>query len=277
LYDVDDAVAEVRRIKNDGLTGGILLPMDGPLADTTPLYVQDLEPLWNVCDELGVLIHKHSSAPPEQPDADRSGPGVIAIGFAERQFFNHRALAQLIFSGVVERHPTLKVIFSESGAGWIPGQLNMLDSLYLNGRDKNGLLSFLVPSMAPLSLKPSEYFQRNFFVGASIFLPSEAELRYEIGVDRIMWGVDYPHSEGSFPYSREAISLTFAGIDPAEVNEMLGQTAARVFDFDAQFLQRLADRCGPTVAEVRTPPLTVPRVPDQTMSPVFNSVALADR
>jgi predicted TIM-barrel fold metal-dependent hydrolase len=277
LYDIDDAVAEVRRIKADGLTGGILLPMDGPLADATPLYVEDLEPLWNTCDELDVPLHKHSSAPPEQPDADRSGPGVIAIGFAERQFFNHRAFAQLIFSGVLERHPTLKVVFSESGSGWIPGHLSMLDNLYEHGRDKNGLLSFLVPSMAPLSLKPSEYFQRNFFVGASLFLPSEAELRYEIGVDKIMWGVDYPHSEGTFPYSREAISLTFAEVDPSEVNVMLGQTAAEVFNFDISLLQGLADRFGPTVAEVRTPPKSVPQVPEESKSPVFNSLAVAGR
>ena len=50
-----------------------------------------------------------------------------------------------------------------------------------------------------MSLTPSEYFQRNFWVGASFLRPSESELRYEVGVDRIMWGADYPHSEGSLP------------------------------------------------------------------------------
>ena len=97
--------------------------MDGPLGGTAPLYVDDLEPLWQVCEDLDVPVHKHSSAPPEQPGAARSGPGVIAIGFAERQFYNHRAVAQMIFAGVFERHPGLKMAFSESGIGWVPRHL----------------------------------------------------------------------------------------------------------------------------------------------------------
>ena len=57
-----------------------------------------------------------------------------------------------------------------------------------------------------MSLTPSEYFQRNFWVGASFLRPSESALRYEVGVDRIMWGADYPHSEGSYPYTTEALA-----------------------------------------------------------------------
>jgi predicted TIM-barrel fold metal-dependent hydrolase len=275
LENVDDAVAEVKKIKELGLTGGILLPMDGPLGGTTPLYVDDLEPLWQVCEDLDVPVHKHSSAPPEQPGAARSGPGVIAIGFAERQFFNHRAVAQMIFAGVFERHPGLKMVFSESGVGWVPRHLELLDSLYVTGSDRDGLLGFLAPSMELLSMKPSEYFARNFYLGASLFLPSEARLRHDVGVDRIMWGVDYPHSEGTFPYSREAISLTFSAVPPAEVADMLGLTAAKVFNFDVGYLQSLADRVGPTVAEVRTLPSSIPQIPGDTLSPVFSTKSFA--
>ena len=84
-----------------------------------------------------------------------------------------------------------------------------------------------------------------------------------------MWGVDYPHSEGTFPYSRQAISLTFSDVPPAEVADMLGLTAAKVFNFDVDHLQRLANRVGPTVAEVKTPPSSIPQIPDDTLSPVF--------
>jgi predicted TIM-barrel fold metal-dependent hydrolase len=269
LEDIDDAVAEVRKIAELGLKGGILLPMDGPLGGTVPLYVDDLEPLWQVCEDLDVPVHKHSSAPPEQPGAARSGPGVIAVGFAERQFYNHRAVAQMIFAGVFERHPRLKMAFSESGIGWVPRHLEMLDSLYLTGSDRDGLLAFLAPSMEILSMKPSEYFARNIYLGASLFLPAEAKLRHDVGVDRIMWGVDYPHSEGTFPYSRQAISLTFSDVPPVEVADMLGLTAAKVFNFDVDQLQRLADRVGPTVAEVQTPPSSIPQIPADTLSPVF--------
>lgn len=277
LWDIDDAVTEVRKIHKMGLIGGILLPMDSPFGLTNPLYVEDLEPLWQVCADLDVPIHKHCSAPPELPSADRANQGVLAIGFAERQFYNHRAVAQLIFSGVLERHPSLKVIFSESGSGWVPGHFKNLDAMYYSGRDAESLLGFLSPVMASLSLSPSEYFARNFYIGASLFLPSEAAMRYEIGVDRIMWGVDYPHSEGTFPFSREAIALTFADVPPAEVQQMLGATAADVFGFDTTVLQAIADRIGPTVAEVRAGAQTVPGFPEDTLSPVFSRALLADR
>ena len=111
--------------------------------------------------------------------------------------------------------------------------------------------------------------RRNFYIGASLFLPQEARQRHEIGVGNIMWGVDYPHSEGTFPYSREAIAHTFCGVPPREVRDMLGGTAATVFGFDMAFLQGVADRIGPTVDDVRTPPARLPRVPQDTMSPVF--------
>jgi predicted TIM-barrel fold metal-dependent hydrolase len=269
LQDVDDAVREVKRIKEMGLTGGILLPMDSPASGSLPLYVSDLEPLWQTCADLDVPIHKHAPAPPAMPAADRAGPGVIAISFAENHFYNRRGVAHLIFSGVLERHPTLKVILTEGGANWIPEHLEQLDRIYRDGKDERGFRRFLSPAVQPLSLTPSEYFHRNFYVGASLFLRSEARRRYEIGVGNIMWGVDYPHSEGTFPYSREAISHTFADVPAQEVRDMLGGTAARVFGFDMGRLQRLADRIGPTVQDVRTPPEKLPSVPDESMSPVF--------
>jgi predicted TIM-barrel fold metal-dependent hydrolase len=277
LYDIEDAVAEVEKIKELGLTGGILLPMDGPLGGTPPMHAGELEPLWQVCEDLDVPVNKHASAPPRPLGADGTGAGVFAADYAERQFFNHRCVAQLIFSGVLERHPALKVALAESGSAWVPDHLKMLDSLYYAGQDREGLMSFLAPSMAALAMSPSEYFSRNFYLGASLFLPREAKMRHEIGVDRIMWGVDYPHSEGTFPYSREAISLTMSEVPPGEVAAMLGLTAARVYNFDLAEARKIADRIGPTVDEVRTPPTSIPAVPGESMSPVFSGGLVADR
>jgi predicted TIM-barrel fold metal-dependent hydrolase len=275
LYDIDDAIAETRQIKGMGLTGGILLPMDGPLGGTTPLYVEALEPLWQLCADLDIPLHKHSSTPPEQPGVALHERGAVAIGYAERQFYNHRVVAQMILSGVFERHPTLKLVLSESGSGWVPQHLAALDSLYTSGNNSESVLYFLASSLDAITRKPSEYFATNIFLGASLFLPSEGQRRYEIGVDRIMWGVDYPHSEGTFPYSREAISLTFSDCAPNEVADMLGRTAAKVFNFDVKVLQELADEIGPSVDEVRTRPRTLPRVPTDSLSPVFNDATFA--
>ena len=71
--------------------------------------------------------------------------------------------------------------------------------------------------------------------------PVECAQRDRIGVDRIMWGADYPHLEGTAPYTREALRHTFSGVDPAETAAMLGLNAAAVYGFDLGALAPLAE------------------------------------
>ena len=105
-------------------------------------------------------------------------------------------------------------------------------------------------------------------MGSSFLRPQECQLRYEIGVDNIMWGADYPHNEGTTPYSHEALRYTFAGVDPIEVRTMLGTTAAKVYDFDLDYLDRLAADIGPTVEEVSRP-LPEAEIPADGISTVW--------
>jgi hypothetical protein len=83
-------------------------------------------------------------------------------------------------------------------------------------------------------------------------------LRHEVGVDRIMWGADYPHSEGSYPYSREALRAAFASAPESEVRAMTSETAAAVYGFDLATLDEIAAGVGPTVAEIAEPLLEFP-------------------
>ena len=66
-----------------------------------------------------------------------------------------------------------------------------------------------------MTLTPTEYFARNFWIGASFLRPSEAPLCRDLGVGHVMWGADYPHSEGSYPYTTEALRVAFAGLPRA--------------------------------------------------------------
>jgi hypothetical protein len=109
------------------------------------------------------------------------------------------------------------------------------------------------PTVAKMSLTPSEYFARQCHIGASFLPPKECRLRHQVGVDRIMWGTDYPHVEGSYPYTRELLRLSFAGLDPAEIQQLVGLNAARVYGFDLAALAPLAARFGPTKAEIAQP------------------------
>src|SRR5262249_7760191 len=83
--------------------------------------------------------------------------------------------------------------------------------------------------------------------------PADCELRYDIGVDKMMWGNDYPHYEGISPYSPAALRWTFQGVDPAEVQKIVGGNAAQVYGFDLDALTPLANKIGPTVPEIAEP------------------------
>ncbi|HEV2369843.1 MAG TPA: amidohydrolase family protein, partial [Acidimicrobiales bacterium] len=97
---------------------------------------------------------------------------------------------------------------------------------------------------------PSEYWHSNCYVAASFMHPHDCGRRHLIGAGRIMWGSDYPHLEGTHPFSREAVRRTFSDVEPAEAAALLGRTAAAVYGFDMNALSVIGTRCGPTVDEV---------------------------
>ncbi len=138
-----------------------------------------------------------------------------AIMLVELPWFSHRALWHLIFGGVLERFPNLKVALTEQGVAWLPRGLETLDWFY--GRMVHGGAAealYFGAAAQGMTMKPSEYFARNVWVGASFLRSSESALRPQFGGDRIMWGDDYPHSEGTWPFSREALRVAFAGETP---------------------------------------------------------------
>jgi predicted TIM-barrel fold metal-dependent hydrolase len=275
LHDVDRAVAEVRAAHAEGLTGGVLLPGAPPGSGLAPLYAPDYEPLWAVCEELGMPVTHHSGS--GSPDY---GPYLEALPMflVEVTWWSHRALWHLIFAGVLERHPGLRLVLTEQGTGWVPDQLAALDAVYrrmaplaepVPGEQLSQEQLFGAKVIAGLPLLPSEYFARQCHVGASFIGPDEVALRHRIGVERIMWGNDFPHREGCWPYSRLHLRLAFAGVDPDEVVAMVGGNAAAVYGFDLAALAPVAARIGPTVAEVAVPvgPGEIP--PEARRCPTF--------
>jgi predicted TIM-barrel fold metal-dependent hydrolase len=252
LNDVEHACAEVQFVKDAGLLGGILLPGVAPNHEIPPLWSDVYEPLWSLCEELDVVVNHHSGG--GLPKFDVADPAARAVMLVEIPIYAHRALWALIYAGVFERHPRLKFVLTEQGTGWVPGTLANLDWFTRRMRITTAAeYHFGGEAVAKLSLTPSEYFRRNCWVGASFLRPVEAELRHEVGVDRIMWGSDYPHLEGSYPHSREALRASFARAPETEVRAMLGTTAARVYGFDLDVLDPIAARVGPTVDEITEP------------------------
>jgi predicted TIM-barrel fold metal-dependent hydrolase len=247
LNDVEEAVADIGFIADNGLRGGVLIPGAPEDSGLAPLHSSVYEPIWQACADLDVVVNHHAgSAGPDY--GDEPAGGVMWI--VETSWFSRRALWHLILSGVFERHPDLQFVLTEQGASWVPETLRMLDMMAGGIRaGKMGELGFDPEQAIPRA--PSEYWAQNCHVG-SLIGPMTAEDREAIGVDKIMWGSDYPHDEGCYPKTRQALSNAFAGVDPAAVRMMLSENAARVYGFDLDALAPLAAEHGPTVADLQS-------------------------
>jgi predicted TIM-barrel fold metal-dependent hydrolase len=251
LNDVDDAVAEIEWVAGSGLTGGILLPIVDPGSGLEPLHSRTYDRIFAACADAGLPVNHHAGVPGDPDSTDSAG---WAVAMSEIPFFAGRGLWHLIFGGVFDRHPDLRFILTEQFIGWIPGKLMELDGFVASGKISGSVAErFCAEALHGMQLLPSEYFARNCYAGASFMLPYEAQLRHAVGVDRIMWGADYPHAEGTYPYSKEALRATFADVPEDECRLMLGETAARLYGLDLDVLRAAADRVGPTVGEVARP------------------------
>jgi len=240
IAGIDESVAEIRRAHESGLRGGILIP---PMWQPhEPYHDHKYDAIWAVCEELHMPVHVHSGV------ADKAAYGAhIGIYATEVRFWSSRPLWFLIWSGVFERFPGLRFGVTECGAFWAPDLLWSMDSVFDREHGSKKLGEQLTSDM---SMRPSEYFDRNCFIGASNTRRRELARRYEIGIGNILWGNDFPHPEGTWPHTREFLRSAFHDIPGDETARMLGGNAVEVYGFDVGALQPLVDRIGPTADEL---------------------------
>lgn len=244
-WDVDEALKEVRWARANGL-GSIMLPVTW--GDHRPYHHPCYRPLWAACQDLGIVVHFHSGpADNEQyfgawPPDPNEPPlrGAMGIYVSEVAWFVARPLTFLIWGGVFEDFPKLRVVITEGTAIWVPSYLELLDQRASSHPGNAKLGDY----KSHLKLKPSEYFARNIRIGASI-PRREAELRHAIGVRNLMWGSDFPHPEGTWPETAARLEASFKGLPDPEIAAILGGNAAELYGFDAGKLAPLVARIGP--------------------------------
>ena len=248
-HDIDAAVRDVHGVKEAGLASVMLPTGDMGLAS---YHDPRFDPLWAACVETGLPVTFHSGGTPWEG----YGPYAMWVTKVEFMWWARRPLWELIFGGVFERFPELRVVFTEQGADWIPSLLDRLDEQY-NSPFERGITEHL-------SLSPSGYWNRNCYVGASFMSRGECAVRDRIGVDRILWGADYPHIEGTWPHSIAAMQDAFNGCTRDEIRSMASENTADVYGFDLERLRPEAERVGPLLDDLVTPespaPVTYPEV-----------------
>jgi predicted TIM-barrel fold metal-dependent hydrolase len=255
VNDIDHAIEDTKWIKEHGLRGGILLPNIPPdVKWVKPLYDPEYDRLWEVCQDLEIPVNVHSGT--GNPDYGPY-PTSMLLYINEVVFYTQRPFVQLMFSGVFERFPKLKFVMTEAGCSWVPPMLSQLDYATENVR-KGATGEIRYSKDQALTKNATDYFHQNVWMGVSQPREQDVEARAILGEDRFMWGSDYPHDEGTHPYTREHLRARFGHLAPVELRKLLSENAAKLYDFDLDALRPLADQVGPTVGEVATPIEDVP-------------------
>jgi predicted TIM-barrel fold metal-dependent hydrolase len=187
----------------------------------------------------------------------------------EVPFYSQRPLVQFILSGIFERFPRLRFVVTESGCAWVPGLLDRLDKVLARIRKTGSTGEIRYGAEHVLPRSATEYFHQNVWMGVSMPGPADAAVRDKIGLERFMWGSDYPHDEGTHPFTREHLRAVFHDTDPAELQRLLAGNVAELYEFDLDALAPLAAEYGPTVDEIATP---LTEMPDEPNEALLNSV-----
>jgi predicted TIM-barrel fold metal-dependent hydrolase len=189
MQDPVAAAEEAHRIKDLGLVGGFARPN---AYNDRHFHHKSYRPVFEALEETGLPLALHPAGLADMPGASRDLGYLMAPGTHHAlilQFDEQMTLSNLVYGGVLERHPGLKVAVLECGGGWIGHWMDRM----------NEFLESYHWAAAPMSLEPEEYFRRQCWIS---FDPGErtvGALGPLCGADRFIWASDFPHSDAKYP------------------------------------------------------------------------------
>ncbi|MGY9081586.1 MAG: amidohydrolase family protein [Acidimicrobiales bacterium] len=225
-WDLEQAAIEIERVHANGLRGIVTCsnPEEAGLPDMSqPVWDQ----IWERCSDLAMPVNFHIGSSKGNLDFFGKAPWPsfgeeqkLAVGSANLFMGNARVIGNMIYSGVPERFPNLKFVSVESGIGWLPFFLECLD---------HQLLETAPNELAMLSIKPSDYFRRQFF-GTFWFESAMVKAAIDfLGPDCLMFETDFPHPTCLYPRDDDRLAATLSGLEPAVVTKVMQDNAAQLY------------------------------------------------
>lgn len=205
--DIDDAVAELRRCGTMGFKA-VFLPVE-PHPAQRDYHREEWEPFWATAEEIGMVIAFHIGTEPIDFAAGDSigvtyrGPGGAVLNYVETSFGGQRAVVKLVASGALDRHPNLKVLVSEGGATWVP---------FVADRMEEGYRQHAMVVRPKLNRSPREIIYSQVYASFQHDSSAIAAMT-AMGFENVLWGSDYPHTEGTFGHTQQTLHELFDGVD----------------------------------------------------------------
>ncbi len=201
-----------------------------------PVYDEAWEPFWALAEEIGIPIGFHLAVLVKKTRLDAENRGVANLVVATASRYAQEPpgmqllepMTGLIFAGVLDRHPRVKIVMAEAGLAWVPSMIQGLDIWYERTRDGRRLTGD-----GPISLPkmlPSEYFQRQIWIS---FVDDPLGVKMVgtvLDADKIMFGSDYPHPASTWPDSQKIIRYCEQALSAAVRQKIFGDNARALFD-----------------------------------------------
>ncbi|PON19896.1 hypothetical protein C2W62_00335 [Candidatus Entotheonella serta] len=222
LDDVQSGIREMERAAKMGLCGAMIA--EYPF-EARRYLEPEYEPFWAAAQDLNMPLSLHTAT---KREGKSTGSYQRTLHDASRRatkaFLPAISMCDMIFAGVFERYPKLKLAIVEFELSWVPYVLTNMDYCY---RERHEETSYRFKNQ----MKPSDFYYQNVYLS---FQEDDigVRLRDVIGVDNMMWGSDYPHSESTFPRAREVLDEILQGVPDDERAKVVGLNTARLYDFD---------------------------------------------
>ncbi|QHE73322.1 amidohydrolase family protein [Rhodococcus sp. WAY2] len=223
LWDVDLAIAEVERCVAKG-AHAITFSENPAHLDLPSIHSGYWDPLWAVCEDNDVVVNMHIGSSSRMPTTAPDAPPLVGKSLS---FLNSLGtMMDWLASGILPRHPKLRIALSESQVGWIPFVLGRLDNEWELGHLFEKDLRLRVPE------RPSAYM--NQIYGCIFDDLAGLEVRDRVGMSQIMFETDYPHGDTSYPYSRQMAEklVTAADLSEHETWQLLRGNAISCYRLD---------------------------------------------
>jgi predicted TIM-barrel fold metal-dependent hydrolase len=227
LYDVDRGTHELENARKLGLRGAMI--WSTPPDALPPYYSSTYDRFWSAVQECDIPLSLHLNTGGRKSSAytiaGEKAMGQVYTKMVMAQHEVQESILSLIFGGVLDRFPNLKLVSAEGDIAWIPHLLARADKYYAS-RTRRG-------HDLPLPMPPSEYFRRQVW---ATFIKDPLGLqtyRYGGCVDKIMWSTDYPHPASFFPHSQEILRQDFADVPDDDKHKIVYENAAKLYGFDS--------------------------------------------